>query len=72
MAAIDHYDDKDIEACVEEVMEFNEEVNIDELKAELIPLKNPFIELKPLPFSPKYAFLGAQEAKLVIISSQLD
>ena len=48
------------------------EVDIHELEVELLVLDEPTLELKPLPSSLNYAFLDAQEAKLVIISSQLD
>ena len=48
-------------------MIINEEANFKKL-----PLDEPTLELKTLPFTLKYAFLHKQWAKPVIISSQLD
>ena len=52
MDAFDLCDNQDINACIEEVMEINEEANFKEL-----PLDEPTPELKTLPFTVKYAFL---------------
>ena len=65
--AIDLFADQDIETCIKEVMTINEEAKFKEL-----PLDNSTEELKPLPSTLKYAFLDSQQAKLVIISSQLN
>ena len=62
--AFDFCDDEDIKACIEEVIEINEEANFKEL-----PLDEPTLELKTLPSILKYAFLDKQEAKTMIISS---
>ena len=67
LGAINHFDDQDIETCIEEVMMINEETDFKEL-----PLDEPTEELKPLPSSLKYAFLDSQQEKLVIISSKLN
>ena len=67
LGAIDLFDDQEIETCIEEVMTINEEAEFKEL-----PLDEPTEELKHLPSTLKYAFLDSQQAKLVIISSQLN
>ena len=67
VGAIDLFDDKDIETCIEEVMTVNEGADFEEL-----PLDEPTGELKPLPSTLKYAFLDSQQVKPVIISSQLN
>ena len=67
LGAIALFDDQDIETCIEEVMTINKEANFNEL-----PLDGPIEDLKPLPSTLKYAFLDSQQAKLVIISSQLN
>ena len=66
MGAIDFYNDQDIDACIEEVMIIEEKEKFKEL-----PLDEPNLELKTLPSTLKYAFLDTEQAKLVIISSQL-
>ena len=67
MGAIDLCDDQDIDACIEVGKAINEEANFEEL-----PLDEPTLELKRLPYTIKYAFLDTQWAKPVIISSHLD
>ena len=67
LGAIDLFDDQDIENCIEEVMPINEEANFKEL-----PLDELTGELKPLPYTLKYAFLDSEQVKPVIISSQLN
>ena len=67
LVAIDLFDDQDIETCIVEVMTINEEADFKELHLdELIE------ELKPLLSTLKYAFLDSQQAKPMIISSQLN
>ena len=66
LGAIHLCDDEDIEACIEEIMAINEEVDFEEL-----PLDKPTLELKPLPSTLKYDFLNTHQAKQVIISSEL-
>ena len=44
----------------------------EEAKFEQLPLDEPILELKTLPSTLKYAFLDIEQAKPVIISSQLD
>ena len=67
VSAIDLFDDQEIETCIEEDMTVNEGADFEEP-----PLDEPTGELKPLPSTLKYAFLGSQQVKLVIISSQLN
>ena len=67
LGAINLFDDQDIETCIEEVMTINEEAKFKEL-----PLDEPIEVLKPLPSTLKYAFLYSQQAKPVIILSQLN
>ena len=67
LGAIDLFDDQDIDTSIEEVMNMNEEADFKEL-----PLDEPTKELTPLPSTLKYAFLDSQQAKPVIISSQLN
>ena len=67
LGAIDFADDQDIDACVEEVMMIDEEARYEEL-----PMDEPTLELKTLPSTLKYAFLGEEKANSVIISSKLD
>ena len=67
LGAIDFADDQDIDACVEEVMMFDDEARYDEL-----PMEEPTLELKTLPSTLKYAFLDEEKAKPVIISSKLN
>ena len=57
-------DDKDLEACIEEVMTIKEETSFEGL-----PLDEPTLELKTLLSTFKYAFLDTQQEKPVIISS---
>ena len=52
LGVIDLCDDQDIDACIEEVIEMNEEANFEEL-----PLDKSTLELKTLPPTLKYAFL---------------
>ena len=56
-------DDQGINTCIQ-VMMINEEANFEEL-----PLDEPILEPKTLPFTLKYAFFGTEQAKSVIISS---
>ena len=65
--AIDFTDNQDIDTCVEEVMMIDEEARFGEL-----PMDEPTLELKTLPFTLKYAFLDEEKAKPVIILSKLD
>ena len=67
LGTIDLSDDQNIDACIEEVTTINEEANFKEL-----PLDEPAVELKPLPSTLKYAFLNAQQEKMVIIASLKD
>ena len=67
LGAIDFADDQDIDACVEEVMMIDEKARYEEL-----PMEEPTLELKTLPSTLKYAFLDEEQAKPVIISSNLD
>ena len=67
LGAINLFDDQDIENCIEEVMTINEEAKFKEL-----PLDEPTQELKPLPSTLKNDFLDSQQAKPVIISSQIN
>ena len=67
VSAIDFADNKDIDACVEEVMMIDEEAIFEEL-----PMDEPSLELKTLSSTLKYAFLDEEKAKPVIISSKLD
>ena len=60
----DLYDDEEIEACIEEVMTVNEEVDLEDLS-----LIKPTLELKPLPSSLKYAFYDTQQENSIIILS---
>ena len=66
LGAIDLFDVRDIETCIEEVMTVNEGADFKEL-----PLDEPKRELKPLPSTLKYAFLDSQQVKPVITSSGL-
>ena len=67
LGTVDLFDDQDIETCIEEVMTINEEADFKEL-----PLDEPTEELKPLPFTLKYAFLDSQQVKPVIILSEFN
>ena len=67
LGIIDFSDDMDIDACIQEVVMIDEEEKFEEL-----PLDEHTLELKTLPSTLKYAFLVTEQAKLVIISSQLD
>ena len=67
LGAINLLNNQDIDACIEEVMTINEEVNFKEL-----PLNEPTMKLKPLSSILKYAFLDTQRAKPVIMLSQLN
>ena len=67
LGTIDFADDRDIDACVEEVMMIDKEARYDEL-----PMEEPTLELKTLPSTLKYAFFDEEKAKSVIISSKLD
>ena len=67
LGTIDFADDKDIDACAEEVMMIDEEARYDEL-----PMEEPTLELKTLPSTLKYAFLDEEKAKPMIILSKLD
>ena len=67
LGAIDFSDDQDIDAYIEEVMMIDVEANFEEL-----PMDEPTLELKTLPSTLKYAFLDTEQAKPLIISSQLD
>ena len=67
LSAIHFFDDQDIDAWIEEVMMIDEEANFEEL-----PMNEPIWELKTLPLTLKYSFLDTEEAKAMIISSQLD
>ena len=57
LGTIDLFGDQDIETCIEEVITINEEVDFKELR-----LDEPTRELKPLPYTLKYAFLDSQQA----------
>ena len=52
-----------------EVMTFNEEEDIEEPEAKLLPSDDPTLELKPLTSSLKYVILDVQYAKPLIMSS---
>ena len=67
LGTIDFADDQNIDAYVEEVMMIDEEARYDEL-----PMEEPTLELKTLPYTLKYTFLDEEKAKPVIISSKLD
>ena len=67
LGVIDLSDDKGIESCIEEVIAINEEADFEEL-----PWDEPTLELKTLPSTLKYAFINTQQAKPMIIFSQLD
>ena len=67
LGAIDLFDDQNIETCIEEVMTINEKADLKELYLDELTE-----ELKPLPYTLKYAFLDSQQVKPVIISSQLN
>ena len=67
LGAINFSNNQDINACIEEAMTMDKEENFEEL-----PLDEPTLELKTLPSTLKYAFLDTEQAKSVIISSQLD
>ena len=72
LGGIDLYDNGDIKAYIQEVMVFIELVDIDELRGESVPSNEATSKLKSLSSSLNYAFLDAQQSKLVIISSRLD
>ena len=67
LGAIELFDDKGIETCMEEVMAINKKGNFEEL-----PLDDPILELKTLLSTLKYAFINMQHSKPVIILSQLN
>ena len=67
LGVIDFSNDQDIDACIEEVMIIEEEVNFEEL-----PIDEPTLELNTLPSTLKYVFLDIEKAKPVIISSRLN
>ena len=67
LGAIDFSEEWDIDACVEEVMKIDEKARF-----EALPIDEPTLEVKTLPFTLKYAFLDEEKAKPVIISSKLD
>ena len=67
LGIIDFSDHMDIDACIQEVVMIDEEEKFEEL-----PFDEHTLELKTLPSTLKYAFNVTEQAKLVIILSQLD
>ena len=67
LGVIDFSTSQDIDACIKEVMMIDEEANFEEL-----PMDEPTLELKTLSSTLKYVFLDIEQAKPLIISSQLD
>ena len=72
VGAIDIYEDPEITSCIKETMAAIEDESIEEFEDDPFPSSEMAPELKPLPYTLKYAFLDHQCANPVIISSQLD
>ena len=72
VGAIDIYEDPETTSCIKETMAAIEDESIEEFEDDSFPSSEMAPELKPLPYTLKYAFLDHQCANPVIISSQLD
>ena len=72
VGAVDIYEDREISSCIEETMAAIEDRSFEEPEDDLFPSGEMAPELKPLPFTLKYAFLDHHSTNPVIISSQLD
>ena len=69
IGAVDIYEELEILSCIEETMAAIEDESFEEPEDDLFPSSETALELKPLPFTLKYAFLDHHCANPVIISS---
>ena len=72
VGAVDIYEDPEISSCIEETMAAIEDRSFKEPEDDPFPSGQTVPELKPLPSTLKYVFLGHHCANPIIISSQLD
>ena len=72
VGAVNIYEDPEISSCIKETMAGIEDRSFKEPEDDPFPSGKTAPELKPLPSTPKYAFLDHHSANPVIISSQLD
>ena len=72
VGAVDIYEDPEIMSCIEETIAALKDESFEEFEDDPFPSGKTAHELKPLPYTLKYAFLDHHCANPVIISSQLD
>ena len=72
VGTVDINEDLKIGSFIKETMTFIDGESIEEPEDDPFPSSETAPELKPVPFTLKYAFLDHQHAKPVIISSQLE